>query len=604
MNTPVESAATQTLPAMPLPQPLGPGASTTVRYTVTTSNQVDGSSDICLCAAGVYPLDFTVSAAPSPDDTPTEAGFAQSYLPSFPTQPQPVQVSWLWPLIDQPHRTVDRTVFTDDALATSVRPGGRLYRALQVAMAVDTKTQLDLVIDPDLIDELATMTTGYRVQSANGSTRVGTGGSAAEAWLDDLQTVLPHCEVSLTAPADPDIDALTAAGLAWTSTPSTQATTILGSTSGVVAWPAGQTITPAALSQIARSAQAVVVDDRTLPGGAQAIPRPDALAELPGSVRAVVTDSVLQKYAAAALAPGGTRALPQLVADLAIRAGQDPQQPHYVVLAPDRTVDPNVALASRVIRETSGPAWARTMGIGQALQLVKPTDRGSLTPQSTATIGGLDQLHQISNFVAQFGSALRPVDRTSILGGLPAAIQRCESSAWRSDPDGGQACVNALQQTTGALSTAVSISQPSNGSYTMASSSAPLFLHLQNSLAVPVEVNVDVSTVNAVVGFRIDPIRTQTVPAHGKLDLRINAHVQRAGRFQLDATLTTPGGLAVGDMIRLNVRSTALGGIGVIITAVAGGVLVLALLVRLVRRLRARPAVSRPATPLATAAHP
>ena len=48
-----------------------------------------------------------------------------------------VWVNWVWPLIDQPHRLSDRTVFTDDLLVNEVAgPDGPLYRALQVVQQV------------------------------------------------------------------------------------------------------------------------------------------------------------------------------------------------------------------------------------------------------------------------------------------------------------------------------------------------------------------------------------------------------------------------------------------------------------------------------------
>jgi hypothetical protein len=54
----------------------------------------------------------------------------------------------------------------------------------------------------------------------------------------------------------------------------------------------------------------------------------------------------------------------------------------------------------------------------------------------------------------------------------------------------------------------------------------------------------------------------------------------------VQAALFTPNNFQLGVAVNLSVHSTALGTIGLIITIVAGAVLVLALLVRLIRRLR------------------
>jgi hypothetical protein len=53
--------------------------------------------------------------------------------------------------------------------------------------------------------------------------------------------------------------------------------------------------------------------------------------------------------------------------------------------------------------------------------------------------------------------------------------------------------------------------------------------------------------------------------------------------------LRAPDGSQLGEPLQVSVNSTALGAIGVIMTAVASAVLVLALLIRMLRRLRSYP---------------
>ena len=92
----------------------------------------------------------------------------------------------MWPLIDRPHRLTDDTVFSDDSLATIVGPGGRLDRALTVVERTADTVPLTLVVDPELLDELAVMATGkYTVDTgAPGTSPVpGTGQLAADTWL-------------------------------------------------------------------------------------------------------------------------------------------------------------------------------------------------------------------------------------------------------------------------------------------------------------------------------------------------------------------------------------------------------------------------------------
>ena len=246
---------------------LGAGGSTSVQFVTRTSRQVgDG---LCLCADAIYPLYFTVHYLDT-SGTDRTVGTVQTYLPAFGTStPQPVQVSWVWPLIDRPHRLDSDTVFFDDDLATSVSTG-RLDRALRVVEQVGAAVPMTLVLDPELLDELAVMSTGrYQVQiSPTARPTAGTGADQAAAWLGRLSAVLTAdtgLDVRLTAPADPDVDSLTAHGLAWSPAlgPAAEArveNALAGFTAPTtLAWPATTTVHPATLSALrARGATTVL----------------------------------------------------------------------------------------------------------------------------------------------------------------------------------------------------------------------------------------------------------------------------------------------------------------------------------------------------------
>ncbi|HEU5271033.1 MAG TPA: hypothetical protein VFU36_14000, partial [Jatrophihabitans sp.] len=69
----------------------------------------------------------------------------------------------------------------------------------------------------------------------------------------------------------------------------------------------------------------------------------------------------------------------------------------------------------------------------------------------------------------------------------------------------------------------------------------------------------------------------------------IPTHVERLGKFQVVATLQTPDGRQLGLGVELNLRATAIGTVTKVITLAAIAVLVLALLRRLIRRIRSAP---------------
>jgi hypothetical protein len=580
----------------------------TVRVSYhTTTSQVNDGKGICLCQSeggGIYPVNFTALAASEPSGETGEVGFGQTYLPSFRDTPKPVQVSWVWPLIDRPHRLLDGSTFVDDGLAASIRPGGRLDRALTVVQQVATRVHLTLVIDPELIDELAVMSDHYQVDQG-GKVFTGTGTEAARSWLTRLRSVILSTEVSLTPYADPDIDAVTRAGLSWSDNFGSQQLTRVQGALGFpaasdIAWPAGETITSAALRQlVSRGTSEVVLNDSTLSAARSLTPRPDALAPLPaqfgvpGSV-AAVTDHIVQSFAGPILTrhQDSTATLPQLVSDLAVRASEQPDRSHYVVVTAGRYVDASPIVAARTILATARTAWSTSLTLGQAASTVQPVDHGSLVEPGTGaelapTV--LASAARASNFVRSFSSALTASDAATLLGTMPAAIQRTESSAWRVNRLRGASFSAALTRQIDKWQSGVYIVRPSNGTYTLASNDSPLFVTVVNTLPVQVDVRVSIATVNGVAGFSTDNVRVQRIPSGARSSLKIQAHVQRAGRFQVDASLLAPDGSTLGRPVRLNIHCTALGAVGVIITAVAGGVLVLALAWRVIRRMRDRP---------------
>ncbi len=598
----VDPSSTVQMQRIPLSAPLAPKASAIVTVNSSTSGLDDGTSQLCLCYDGVYPIDITVLGAVDDQHYPTEVGFGQTYLPSFQDKPTPARVSWVWPLIDRPHRLTSDTTFTDDVLATSVASGGRLYRALDVVAKVTAAhVRMTLLVDPELIDELVVMSHGYRVGT---EPVAGSGGSVADAWLTTLRGLLNQQDVVLTPWADPDVDTLAQSGTPWltgsfTAAAQERVASVLGGAASDLAWPPTTAVSRRGVSALlATGTSTIMTADSSFAAGPRRNPRPDAITALPDAsggrgARAVVLDTGAQRLTAAVLTrdPSGAGTLPKLVSDLAVRVAQTPSAGRNIALAADRHVDVDSSLAARAITETSSTPWSVPTTVRSAVQATQAADRGDLVDQTIrpqASAGMLDVAARATTFRADFSSALTPTDAQTLLGGVPAAVQRTQSAGWVMDPAAGSRNAGELAALVDHWRRGVSIAQPANGTYTLASSSSPLFVTVVNELSVPVSVRVSLSTANGVIGFHADDIGAQVVQSGQRLPLRVPVHVQRPGRFTLIASLTTPAGTALGQPATLGIRSTALGTIGVIIMVVAGAVLVAALAVRVIRRRRAR----------------
>lgn len=582
-----------------LHQQLMPHGKLTTSYRTTVG-------DLCLCFDGVYPYALVASAATDPDLGFAEVGRTQVFVPSFLQAPQPVSVGWVWPLLDRPHRSVDNDIFMDESLAGEVGPGGRLDRALQVPELLAGRVRLTLVVDPDLLDSLAVMAKGYRVRKGTG-TVPGTGGELAAGWLQRFKAVATEHDVVLTGYADPDVNAVTRAGLPFSTAldPQVQARIspyLNGDLStGLLTWPAGGTLTSKALDALVGSgASTVLLSDAALPGGNHTEPRPDALSPLPsaaGTANALVTDSAVQVTVRRALKLGAAPANDQqsLLAQLAIRAAQGPNSKHFVVITPDRYVDTDPAAAAATIASVIGTGWSAPIAIPAALSTVAPVDRGALNtaaenPGSEISQQQLSELTLIGQRVSSMNEALHDNDASALLlAGFTSGIRRGESSAWRTDRAGGNRVAQQLLGRIDGIAGAVHLVQPAVGTYSLSSTQAPIVVTVSNQLSRPVTVRVVVTPVNSTVGFSAPAYISQTIPARSIETVRIPTHVERLGKFQVVASLQTPDGRQLGQGIELNLRATAIGTVTKVITVVAIAVLVLALLRRLIRRLRHLP---------------
>ncbi|WP_186356031.1 DUF6049 family protein [Streptomonospora sp. PA3] len=109
-----------------LPDPLEPGES--ADYTLRAD-----AGEMSLSSWGVYPM--VVEAL---DGSGEDFGRQRTFLPyrGGGSAPASVDIAWVWPLMDRPHRADDNT-FLDDSLPQSLGPQGRLGRLLTIGAQSD-----------------------------------------------------------------------------------------------------------------------------------------------------------------------------------------------------------------------------------------------------------------------------------------------------------------------------------------------------------------------------------------------------------------------------------------------------------------------------------
>lgn len=598
-------------------------------FRTTTSTSTSPTPGICLCANSAYPVYLSATGSSG-----TELGFTRTWVastaPLTDTEGNPLRrvgVSWVWPLIDVPHRLADAHVFTDRTLPTELERNQRLSRALKVVEDVGVDHPMTLVVDPELIDEVAVLAGGrYSYLSAAGKTERGDGKvAAAAAWLDRLRQVIdyPDVRVEFTPYADPDIQSLTSSHLGYhTRMNPTMLARVVHALGGrrtlpsTVSWLPGGAADQRTLTRIAgNGATDVILDGSSV--------RPTNLGGLPasaatlhtrhGDLSAALTSPAMQSDVAAGIAegtgdsgPGDLSHLPSLLAEIAVRADTQPYEARTAFLAAPRYVDPDVASAEAVIRATTTSTVAEPSSLSDALTRGvaegSPKARARHLSASTPTLSPdlLASAHDVRHalpalYALLVGSGQTPTAKP-LLAGVGRGLQRIESAAFLSTsttagPRTGVRRAAQLRRQTDSLLRGVYIVRPDSDhgayTYTLTSKNSPLPITIDNTLPYRVFVHIEISTVGGLPGLTTGDIGTKSVAADSKQTFRVPAHLQRSGRFALTATLSTPGrDHDLGAPVRLTVHSTVVGTIGIVITVVAAIVLVLALLVRYIRRIQ------------------
>ena len=237
---------------------------------------------------GVYPVSAQLG-----DGNGGVLGVDQTLLPFWPGQQaagleRPLDTAWVWPLVDQPHHQVC-TALTNNDLATSLAPGGRLSALLGGGLA-NPGAHVTWVVDPALLSDVNTMTKPYKVASGPGCSNPANepASKAATTWLNALRGITAGQPPVITPYANVDVSALVRSGLApdITSAYSTGyavADSVLhGSFGPTIAVPAGRTADLSVLTNLATAQHigAAVLDSNEMPPANPAVFEDDAITSI------------------------------------------------------------------------------------------------------------------------------------------------------------------------------------------------------------------------------------------------------------------------------------------------------------------------------------
>jgi len=582
---------------------------------------------------GVYPLAAQLTSI----STGSELDVARTFLPFWPGKSavrtvKPLNIGWVWPLIDVPQRGACAALLTND-LAASVAPGGRLATLLAAGQSGDGRSaRLTWAIDPALLSDVSVMTAPYRVgarENCTGGQRERPSHSAA-SWLSAVKAMTGRQDFFVTPYADVDLAALAHRGMVSELTHAfndghVAAQRILGRTQratpdtvGQMAWPADGAADYTVLEELSAHQQvrAMILDSKLMPPVARAGATPTAATTTPdglgGQMQVLLADHGLSQIlslrrnqipgvrSGSAALPGTVRGQIQkaaafgkeqlFLAETAMIASEPAGGPRAIVAAPPRRWDPSLSLAAGLLQETVDTPWLRPATLASLATM--PPPRGSPArrnpPLHQVSSDELSAalLHQVDhNLVVQVG-LLDSILTTSGPGYLSTAVDAVESSAWRGGGRHQRPAVQLLHRELAFVEAQLrQVKIVGTPRVTLGGKAGNVPVSVRNNLPqqVTVQLKVGVSREDQVsIGHYKSVI---TVPARSTVPVRIPVQAAAAGSKTLSLWLTTPQGAALpGKHVNLTVTATHFGTLAIVIISVALVVFVLSAAARAIRR--------------------
>lgn len=684
-SDPAAAAAVRDVPQAPhvtrfqaVPGDLAPGQSSPFQLEVPLRGGGELES-LQIDQPGVYPLLVNVNGKPEFGGTarlasvplllpvlgvpPVAPGAPPG--PVLPPPPQPTPLTVIWPLAAEPARLptgpgepilIPGDSSGQDPMAIQIAPGGRLEGLVSALEQVvppgsPLAAAVCVAIDPLLLETVDGMSRGYQV-SYLGKISEGTGAQEAQLWLERLRSVVQgRCVLPLPY-ADPDLVALSRAGLTdLEAMASSTGIRLIRTLLGVqplteVSWPAEGILDERTLADlVALQTRAVLLAPQGVsppPSSGDVVVLTTGAADSGDAPVGLLIDpiltSALSSNAAAPNSPARqpddnevrvaarptNTANPLAAQDglgaLVYRATADPDR-EPVLLAPPRRWQANGKEATELLRTAAelidggflaSRELAGLTGAGQQSGLVRQSGAAGQDGQAAAGPPESPESAALDYPLSAAASAIPPevtsevTQARDMLRDLQVATMRDATTNLEPADLLDPLRLGLLRATSSAWweqpdQAAQVVGEIRNrldelrGAVRILPSARPYTLASSDSPllitvgnGLPVAVRVQLR-LSETAGLRTGAVGLQVIPAHSTRQLVIPAKVSRAGQFSINARLSTPSGTPLGQPSTLHLRSTAFGTITIVLTAGAGAVLVILVARRIVRRVRRTP---------------
>ncbi|MEV0827736.1 DUF6049 family protein [Nonomuraea rubra] len=570
--------------------PLAAGG--TAEWTITATPVQLGLREF-----GVYPIAVDIAQYSVP------LAAQRTYLTYAPATPQKLprnKLAIALPVIDQPHRSTDDGAFVDDKLSQALTGRGRLADLARIAQSAPTT--VTWVFDPALLDDVSRMAKGYSVKTKDGEEKKPAS-AEADQWLKTMRSALAASPVVATPYADPDVAALAHQGL---DTQTGRAIELGGQTARAllnqnaktnINWPANGLLDPDALDLLSVSdVDTVLLNSTNLPPQQTVTTTPDAASTLDsvnGPVTALVADAELSRLFEPATSTSVLLSTQRFIAETAMIATEQAQPgqtaPRSLVIAPSRRWNPNPTLVTALIKTAGRLPWLQPA----TLESIKP-GRTSV-PRAGLTYTDQDRKEELTRkYLDPVRDTWSKAQLTSLITAqktqsrFDAAVLRLTSSAWRNSTRMGRSVTNAVEKAVDDQLAKIKITGAGPGSSRgIAGSNGVVPISVKNELSVPIELFIEVKSVNPdllTVNFPQPESLLIGGGQSGTVQVPMIAAPNTSGDATVTVQLKTADGQPYGKPQRLTIRTTGYTGIALVIVGAALTVMLAAVVTRLLRR--------------------
>lgn len=569
-----------------------PGGSAKFKITVPWSQWELGDGN------GVYVVGVRINAD-DPTGTRLTRAITRTLMPvvSAGAKTREVRTAMMIPLRHRPTQ-LGGTYFSDESLLEAMDPeAGRLSRLLRAG----SKQKVSWLLDPSLLDEARQLQKNYRT---DGTTGVSPEPSpVARDWLATLERTIGKDPVVMLPYADPDIRALTDAGLDDLVTNSRSLTStvpvpgVKNPLTGM--WLDDGSITDTTLRSAAGTNLTVLSN---WPG-----PRPDEpvvnVSTPKGQVKAVLPDPA---FMAGGPDPVNSNTPIQLrqrfAAETALLALDGKAGPATVAVVPNRTFDTQGSATGTVLQAMTLP-WVTPIGVNELGEPAKTVTPPGSQPYSPVLND--DQLAAVRSLDKDTATyyELTTVSEEGRLEREHAKL-RAAAQAWRTAGAEGDKYrryeLGVLRQEFAKVRI-LSTDGPEGSVVTLSASKGRFPLTIANDLTRPIRVGLRIESLNRD-DLKVEPVEPVRIRGGNRETFEIRASAQQNGLIKARVHIVTDSGRELGKPLVLDIRAAQYGTVGWVLVGSAVALLFGTSAIRIYRRIRSeRRAAARTAQTQASA---